>query len=334
MTAPARGVDAPAHNHADDSAPVGERRQDAAAAVTLAGAKQWFLSSRHTGRDYRILVSEPDGSAPTSGWPVLYLLDGNLLFPTAYSLSRITAHAGKRLDLETAAPVVVAIGHVDEQLLHDPARNEDYTPPAPDLSDTGDRSGRAQGGGDRFLDFIEQELKPLVEKRLPIDRERQTLVGHSYGGLLALHALFTRTDAFRNYVAGSPSIWWNHGWILQERDTFLAAHASVGEAAANHQHAARRLLVTVGELEQTPTPQLDGGARDAMIRQRRMVDGARELARSLAAASEHTGLSVAFRELAGANHLGAALPMLIEAFAFLRKDNTQTPPIADDAGNR
>lgn len=333
MTAPARGADAPADGHPDDTGFAHDRPCGEANAVALAGTRQWLLPSRHTSRDYRILVSEPEGPAPSAGWPVIYLLDGNLLFPTAHSLARIAGHTHTRLALASAPPVIVAVGHIAEQLLHDPTRNEDYTPPATDLSDTGDRSGRPQGGGDRFLDFIEQELKPLVENRLPIDRNRQTLIGHSYGGLLALHALFSRTDAFHNYVAGSPSIWWNHAWILGERDAFLADRTESVEHTAKKTDTTR-LLITVGELEQTPTAHLDGSDRDAMIRQRRMVDGARDLAQSLAAPANTAGLRVAFRELPGANHIGAALPMLIEAFAFLGRDTDSATHRSDNLDAR
>ena len=287
--------------------------------VRLPNSRQWSQRSRHTGRDYRILVSMPDRPAPTAGWPVLYLLDGNLLFPTAHSLARLAAHAGGHLDLDLAAPVVVAIGHHDDGALFDPARHEDYTPPAPDLSDTGDCSGNAQGGGDRFLDFLEHELMPRVHEHLPVDRQRQTLAGHSYGGLLTLHALFTRRGLFHGHVAGSPSLWWNHGWILGERDAFVAA--------ASRQPAGppSRLLVTIGTYEQTPAAHRDGRARDALIRQRRMVDGAHELVQSLATLPDAAGLDVVFRELPGVNHIGAALPMLIEAFAFLRDNRDDNP---------
>jgi iron(III)-enterobactin esterase len=34
------------------------------------------------------------------------------------------------------------------------------------------------------------------------------LWGHSYGGLLVLHALLTRPGEFAHYAAASPSLWW------------------------------------------------------------------------------------------------------------------------------
>src|SRR5690606_6559257 len=50
---------------------------------------------------------------------------------------------------------------------------------------------------------------------VPIDESRQTLYGHSYGGLFVLHALRTQPGAFQRYVAASPSLWWNAPFVTQ-----------------------------------------------------------------------------------------------------------------------
>ena len=68
-------------------------------------------------------------------------------------------------------------------------------------------------GADRFLEMIAGELLPAIGRIAPLDPARRTLIGHSYGGLFALHALFTRPDLFEAHVAGSPSIWWQEHWI-------------------------------------------------------------------------------------------------------------------------
>lgn len=72
----------------------------------------------------------------------------------------------------------------------------------------------ANRGAEQFLAFIEEELKPLIEREVPIDRTRQTLFGHSLGGWLVLYTLFTRSRAFQYYAAGSPSIWWKNRCIV------------------------------------------------------------------------------------------------------------------------
>ncbi|WP_159884176.1 alpha/beta hydrolase-fold protein [Paenibacillus puerhi] len=61
------------------------------------------------------------------------------------------------------------------------------------------------GGAEEFIEFIESELKPLIQSEFFVDRSHQTLIGHSLGGLLVLDVLFSRTSAFQTYIAGSPS---------------------------------------------------------------------------------------------------------------------------------
>lgn len=272
--------------------------------VELPGASQFDVASRHTHRSYRIFVSMPQGAAPAEGYPVIYVLDGNAAFPVAHTLARSAERVGQRRQPGFVAPVIVAIGYPQEGQFDDQARGEDYTPPAPSLGDTGDRVTVRQGGADRFLAFITDELKPTIEARIRINHSRQTLVGHSYGGLFALHVLFTQGDAFQRYVAGSPSIWWNQRYILQERPRLSADTAK-----------SARLLVTVGSLEQTAPAGPGGESRAAMLTERRMVDSARDLAADLSGDPEHP-LTTRFQLLEGENHHSAAFPMLIRAIDF------------------
>ncbi|CAG7641818.1 hypothetical protein PAESOLCIP111_04272 [Paenibacillus solanacearum] len=86
-----------------------------------------------------------------------------------------------------------------------------------------DRPVPATGGRDAFFAFIEQELKPAIARLAPIDRQCQTLFGHSLGDLFALHIMYTDAEAFQTYVAADPSIWWNAGSILTEQARFIAA---------------------------------------------------------------------------------------------------------------
>ncbi|MEN0104968.1 MAG: alpha/beta hydrolase, partial [Pseudomonas sp.] len=45
--------------------------------VTLDGTEQWQMKSAE-GRDYRIMISLPEGEVPyTGGYPVVYVVDGN-----------------------------------------------------------------------------------------------------------------------------------------------------------------------------------------------------------------------------------------------------------------
>jgi uncharacterized protein len=77
------------------------------------------------------------------------------------------------------------------------------------------------GGADKFLDFIQTELVPEVEKRFPTQPYR-IFTGHSFGGLFAIHALISRPDLFNAYIAVSPSLWWDDARTLHQAEQFLA----------------------------------------------------------------------------------------------------------------
>jgi hypothetical protein len=62
------------------------------------------------------------------------------------------------------------------------------------------------GEGDRFLDFLEQELVPHLEARYQTNG-RRVLVGYSRGGLLAAYAYTSGRTGFDSFVALSPALW-------------------------------------------------------------------------------------------------------------------------------
>ncbi len=255
--------------------------------VTLSDTVQFDLDSVRTGRTHRLLVSIPPTAAPARGHPVIYLLDGNSHFASMERLVRTLPRLAKGFGVEVDVPIIVGLSHPGDEDAIRQARGEDYTPP----------------GADRFLDFLKEELEPELAKRLPIDRSRTALMGHSYGGLLVVHALFTRPESFETFVAGSPSIWWNDRHVLQGQKAFLERKANA------------RVLVTVGGLEQTPRQ--SAGERGHAVVERRMVDHARALAEDLEA-SDPRGelLEVLFVEFPSEDHYSAWLPMLSRGLLF------------------
>ncbi|SDC90407.1 hypothetical protein SAMN02799630_01675 [Paenibacillus sp. UNCCL117] len=178
----------------------------------LPGLEQHTLTSSK-GRTYRIYTFIPAEPPPDKGYPILYLLDANSVIGTAVEAVRMQSRKPHGF-----GPVaVVGIGYETDSPM-DPARFYDFTRPAdpsklparPDGSDW-----PPNGGAEAFIQFIEAELKPHIERELPVDRGRQTLFGHSLGGLFVVDTLFTRTAAFQTYIAGSPSIWWNEHELVQ-----------------------------------------------------------------------------------------------------------------------
>lgn len=76
------------------------------------------------------------------------------------------------------------------------------------------------GGADKFLDFIETELVPEIEKRYATEPYR-ILVGHSLGGLFAIHAMMARPNLFNAYIASSPSLWWDDFRTVRQAREFF-----------------------------------------------------------------------------------------------------------------
>ncbi|WP_395333221.1 alpha/beta hydrolase-fold protein [Novosphingobium sp. BL-8H] len=196
------------------------------------------------GHLYRLLVSWPVGEPPAQGWPVLWLLDGE----DNFAIATMTARRFADVHPEIGKGVIVAIesGHRDRRV-------EDYTPPSPGyaIPNGFPACGLPTGGAERFLDLIDEVFRPLVEGRWHLDPARQTLAGHGFGGLLALHAMFTGRP-YSTVVAVSPSLWYGGGSLAageRRADPCLKARLLVvngmqGNDFDDHGGAAAEALVT------------------------------------------------------------------------------------------
>lgn len=64
------------------------------------------------------------------------------------------------------------------------------------------------GGADRFRLFLEREVVPLIEGNYRAG-PRRALMGESLAGLFVVDTLLRRPVLFHDYVAISPSLWWD-----------------------------------------------------------------------------------------------------------------------------
>ena len=198
------------------------------------------------GPGHRLFIATPRGTAPSGGWPVLYLLDGNAAFDflTPDHLAQAEGLA------------LVGIGYDTDRQFAREQRTFDFT--APDGPGDGIRpdpvhEGRMAGGAAQFLDRLTGVLRAAAEDGLRVDPSRRTLWGHSFGGLFTLYALLARPGSFARYAAISPSIWWDEGLIRR-----------IAQAAAP---ASLPLLVALGDREKrsgSEGPPPDGPAPATM----------------------------------------------------------------------
>lgn len=257
----------------------------------MPAAQQLDITTAGSGYRYRLFMSVPPGPVPPGGYPVLYVLDGNASFPVAAFLAR--NHARRSEVTGLVAPLIVGIGYPDTDDFDFASRKRDYT-----IAKPGEASAD-EGGADLFLDMIERDIKSLVARRYPVDVKRQALFGHSFGGLLVVHALLTRPTSFSTFIASSPSIWWEDKQVLMS----LPAIRKLNPASAP------QVQISVGAQEDD-TPKGNYSAEIlALLASRPMIPAARDLSAQLGALPGWTG-KVTYIELAGEDHGTAWLPAL------------------------
>ena len=155
--------------------------------------------------------SAKDSSSYKTKYPVLYLLDGPSNFN---SVTGIIEHSSNNMTI----PEMIIVGITNTN------RSLDMTPTKVDLDPMfGDTIPYPTGGGNKFLDFIEKELIPHVEKTYPATTYK-TFVGHSLGGLSVINALVNRKELFNNYIAIDPSLWWDNRALLNVADSILSTN--------------------------------------------------------------------------------------------------------------
>jgi predicted alpha/beta superfamily hydrolase len=175
----------------------------AAAAVTtplmvIPRGQAHFPPRASNGTSYVLYVHAPAACTRANPCPALYVLDGERWLTTVRRITEQEARNG------TTKPVIlVGIGYRD--ILRTATRRKlDFTPP---FNRKG--PGAATGGADAYLAVLQHDLIPYAETRFPIDRSYRGLMGHSYGGLFAIHALGRAPDLFQAYLIVSPAAWFD-----------------------------------------------------------------------------------------------------------------------------
>jgi predicted alpha/beta superfamily hydrolase len=296
---------------------------------------------------YTIQVSIPLWPAPKGGYPVIYVLDGDLYFPEVamasdlmFDKGAVVVGVGYGALNDKAVTARYAGGKPGRPMNGDAStdaitvlRNHDFKWPArpehraPVFFETMSTNNVDSGNLDAFLQVIEKEIKPKVEAIAPIDRGNQALFGHSLGGLAVVRALFTEPAAYHSFIAVSPSLWYDGGAVLNDEMRFVDG-VTKGLFAP-------RVLIAVGSRESL-TNAFPKEFMDKLTQAQRaefapyqkmrntwpaMIPGARDLAARLKALHGKPGYKVEYQLIADQDHGGAPYVAIIRAlpFAFVEK---------------
>lgn len=200
-------------------------------AVIARSEVHMLTSTEGAGQEFRVSVALPisyDASADTR-YPVLYVLDADLAFGTAVEITR-----GLALGQELPELIIVGVGYPVESFVATLGlRSRDFTPTEDPvwMEESLAQSALAgmpppvgTGGGPAFLRFLTDQLVAFVDDRYRTVPGDRGLFGDSLGGLFALYTLFHQPEAFRRYIVGSPSLWWDEEVTFQFADQFSLDH--------------------------------------------------------------------------------------------------------------
>lgn len=171
------------------------------------------IASEVLGMDRRITVRLPTGydQAPERRYPVVYVIDGG----PEQDFPHIAGIAQSADVNATFAPfILVGIETVN--------RRHEITPPVTDVAAYEAELRARPGGSADFRRFLAEEVKPWVESRFRTDG-RNAVIGESLAGLFVVETLFETPALFDDYIAVSPSLWWENMKYGREAARYLAA---------------------------------------------------------------------------------------------------------------
>ena len=167
------------------------------------------IHSRVLNEDRKIYIHcpKPDSSDLDKRFPTLFIMDADnhfeLLAQYADYLSRPDVLAIPKI-------IVVGIANTD--------RRRDLTPTKSILDYAGEPDSsnilKPGGGNENFLQFINTELIPTIDKNYKTEPYK-IFAGHSFGGLSSINCMLTHPDMFDAYIAVSPSFYWDNRYLLK-----------------------------------------------------------------------------------------------------------------------
>lgn len=152
----------------------------------------------------------------------------------------------RRSAVELAQPdaIIVNIGYPVTDSVYGSQRSIDFQPVTP-----GDAPPAVPGvreGSDDFIDFIEKTLRPFVQSEFrQLSFGRKALYGHSFGGLFVIYTLIRRPDLFDTFLAASPTLTWDDGYIMSHLNW-------LDDAIPTYHETKPAFRLAYGSLEQFP----------------------------------------------------------------------------------
>ncbi|HEU4472830.1 MAG TPA: alpha/beta hydrolase-fold protein [Flavisolibacter sp.] len=155
---------------------------------------------------FELYISTPASYDSTRPYGVVYYCDANL---KSGKLLREMIKEDQYASM-VSKTIFVGVGHIGDYHV---LRRRDFIFSSIKGRDTAN-TGQGYGQTERFYRFLKEELIPMIDVTYRTNRENNSIVGHSLGGLFVFYCLFKNDSLFRNFLALSPSLWVDHYGIF------------------------------------------------------------------------------------------------------------------------
>ncbi|WP_226665068.1 alpha/beta hydrolase [Microbulbifer aggregans] len=183
---------------------------------TIYKSDVFSINSEVLNRKYELYIKLPfgytDEENQENSYPVLYLNDGPYTFKVAAGVTHY-----RSMDKAIVVGISFAQGENGQA-----SRVRDLTPVT-------DKSWVkfTTGGAPDYLEFIEEEVIPFIEKNYRADPEKRILSGQSLGGSFGAWVLLTKPQLFSSYILTSPSLWYKDDVIFEFEEKYAKQHNSL-----------------------------------------------------------------------------------------------------------
>jgi predicted alpha/beta superfamily hydrolase len=190
------------------------------------------------GQERKIRVYIPSNSKKRDKkYPVLYMHDGQNVFGSEEAINGVSLELHNYLEKNNLDLMVVAIDNnpVGEERINEycPWKSGQFS------QKLLDQPTSAGGNGNQYVEFIVNELKPLIDRTYPTIENETYMAGISLGALIAAYAACTYPTIFKRVAGISSAFYRNQEEIerlmektdlsLLERIYFDCGTAEAGE---------------------------------------------------------------------------------------------------------
>ena len=160
-------------------------------AQTISIGERISIDSKILNDNRELLIYKPPSYYvnDTSKYPVLYMVDADYNFHYVTGLIELLSSISGNI------PEMIVVGISGKGT---PTYRKNSKPPY---------AVEDKGNADENFAFIEKELFPYINKNYKAN-DYKMLAGHSIGGLFVTYAMLNHPETFNDYIAISPSLWW------------------------------------------------------------------------------------------------------------------------------